>query len=254
MGIKEVEMVKKCSLPLLLMGVVFLIFILSAGIFHHDTVSADSSDVEYVPGRLVIKFSTQFGDTNRVTPWRENGIIRTGIEAVDDLCARYRIHTMRPVFSSPRFNTPDLTRYFLVEFERALNLNKVLAAFGKLGEIELAEKDIVIKKFFAAPNDSRYQDQWYLPHIEAPSGWNIQTGEAGVILAVADSGVKYDHEDLAANIWKNLPEYNGAPNIDDDGNGFIDDIYGWNFHGDNNDPMDEDGHGTHIAGIVEKRL
>jgi subtilisin family serine protease len=153
-------------------------------------------------------------------------------------------------FLPPNSSTPDLTRYFLVEFDRAINLNKILAAFTKLAEIELAEKDIVIKKFFAAPNDSRYQYQWYLPHIEAPSGWNIQTGEAGVILAVVDFGVKYDHEDLEGNIWKNQPELNGIPNIDDDGNGFIDDIYGWDFSGDNNEPMDEVGHGTHIAGIA----
>jgi hypothetical protein len=106
MGVKEVEMVKKCFLFLLLMGIIFLLFILSPGIFHHDTVSADSPAVEYVPGRLVIKFSTQFGESNRIIPWRENGIIRTGIGAVDELCSRYRIHTMRPLFSSPKFKYP----------------------------------------------------------------------------------------------------------------------------------------------------
>lgn len=89
-----------------------------------------------------------------------------------------------------------------------------------------------------------------------PEGWkHIKDndkhpgGSSDVIIAVIDTGVDYNHLDLRNNIWVNPAEIpdNG---IDDDGNGYIDDIYGWNCVGDNNDPMDDNGHGTHVAGII----
>ena len=85
--------------------------------------------------------------------------------------------------------------------------------------------------------------------VNAPEVWEQgYTGE-GVVVAVLDTGVDYNHNDLEDNIWTNSGEIanNG---IDDDGNGYIDDFYGWNFDGNNNNTMDVDGHGTHVAGTI----
>lgn len=111
------------------------------------------------------------------------------------------------------------------------------------------------------PDDPGFSLQWGLENtgqapfygkpgadISAKTAWGATTGSSTVTIALIDTGVDYNHPDLAANIWKNSGEYlNGA---DDDGNGYIDDIRGWNFVSKNNDPMDDNGHGTHCAGTL----
>jgi subtilisin family serine protease len=236
--------------PLSLQGVLLFLLLVLAAVLPHDGLRAEALPAQYLPGRLVLKFSVQFGAANPVTPREESGVIHTGIAAVDDLCAQYQVHTMRQIFPAPKFSIPDLTRYYLIEFDPSHDLDTVLNAFAALDEIELAEKDRIIESFFAVPNDSRYDSQWHLPQIDAPAAWASQAGNATAVLAVIDFGVTYNHEDLAGNIWKNPAEINGVPNVDDDNNGFVDDIRGWNFHDDNNDPLDGNGHGTHIAGIA----
>ncbi|MBT4792810.1 MAG: S8 family serine peptidase [Halobacteriovoraceae bacterium] len=80
--------------------------------------------------------------------------------------------------------------------------------------------------------------------------WNITKGHKDVVIAVIDTGVKWDHPELKSNMWVNSLEKNGQKGIDDDGNGYIDDIYGYDFSENDSDPMDEYGHGTHCAGII----
>ena len=112
----------------------------------------------------------------------------------------------------------------------------------------------------STPNDPYYASLWGLNNtgqtggtadadVDAPEAWNISTGSAEVIVAVLDSGVAYDHEDLTANMWIN-PGETPANGVDDDGNGYIDDIYGYDFVNKDSDPMDDAGHGSHCAGTI----
>lgn len=118
------------------------------------------------------------------------------------------------------------------------------------------------------PNDPGYYYQWYLEKIKAPDSWETTTGSKEVVIAFLDSGVDLDHPDLQKNIWVNMDEIDGD-NIDNDKNGFVDDVHGWDFIEENNDPnpkftqncVNKDGtvkekcnlglnHGTIIAGVA----
>lgn len=101
----------------------------------------------------------------------------------------------------------------------------------------------------ATPNDPNFSSLWGMTRINAPQAWDRTTGSRSIIVAVIDTGVDYNHPDLAANIWRNTREIAGN-GIDDDGNGFRDDIRGWDFANNDNNPMDDQGHGTHVAGTI----
>lgn len=112
----------------------------------------------------------------------------------------------------------------------------------------------------AKTNDTDFSELWGLHNtgqtggtknadINAPQAWNTQMGSKNVVVAVIDTGVDYEHPDLADNMWTNSGETAGNSK-DDDGNGFVDDVYGYNWLDSNGDPMDDHSHGTHVAGIV----
>ena len=136
----------------------------------------------------------------------------------------------------------------LVKIPKNISLQDALAKYNKNSNVIYAEPNYVYTED-SIPDDTYYNNQWGLSQINAPEAWNITTGSSKVIIAVVDSGIDLNHSDLKANIWVNPGEIPGN-GIDDDHNGYIDDVYGWNFIDNNNNVTDNDGHGTHVAGII----
>lgn len=104
-------------------------------------------------------------------------------------------------------------------------------------------------RLLAAANDPRLSELWGLEKIEAPKVWSQATNTPRVVIGVIDSGINYRHPDLAANVWRNPGEIPGN-GVDDDQNDYIDDIHGIDLLDKDGDPMDDLGHGTHIAGTI----
>ena len=133
--------------------------------------------------------------------------------------------------------------------------------------MRFAEPDAVYR-VDTLPNDPLFGQLWGLNNtgqtvksstgtadadIDAPEAWSTTTGSSSVVVAVIDSGVDWHHPDLAANIWTNPGESCpgcASDGIDNDGNGYVDDVHGWDFVNDDNDPFDDHGHGTHVAGTI----
>lgn len=145
-------------------------------------------------------------------------------------------------------------------------VEEALAWYRARPEVEYAEPNWRVRKADTLPNDGLFGNQWWLRNtgqslngiagtagadLGATQAWDTGTGTASIIVGVVDTGVDYNHPDLATNIWTNAGEVAGN-GLDDDGNGYTDDARGWNFANNNNDPMDDDsdGHGTHVAGII----
>lgn len=128
--------------------------------------------------------------------------------------------------------------------------------------VAYAEPDYIVHAFANIPNDARFGEQWGLNNtgqtggaadadIDAPEGWDINNDASGIVVGVVDTGARYTHEDLAANMWQNTNEIPGN-GTDDDSNGFIDDQFGINALNNSGDPFDDSvsGHGTHVSGTV----
>lgn len=101
----------------------------------------------------------------------------------------------------------------------------------------------------ATPNDANFGDLWGMQRIQAPLAWDTTTGDTNVVVADIDTGVDYNHEDLADNMWTN-PGETADDGIDNDGNGWVDDVYGIDAVNGDSDPWDDKGHGTHTSGTM----
>jgi serine protease len=230
------------------------IFLLS--VFAINILAADrmSSNDDVVAGVVIVKFSESISLTKLASERNLEPIIE-----------KYAIQQFQPVLK----NLPVLAKQ-----SSAGNLKSVYYAYynSQVSPFIVAEElkrsstqivyaepkylHFVSETKVEPPNDSLYQQQYHLPNVNAAEAWNITRGEMGnVVIAIVDGGTEINHPDLNANFWNNPNE---IPNdgIDNDNNGFIDDIHGWNFPNDSNDPTGlpstpiNANHGTHTAGIA----
>jgi subtilisin family serine protease len=147
-----------------------------------------------------------------------------------------------------------------VKLKKGLTVAEAIKEYQADPDVEYAEPNYLVSSL-ALPNDTRFVELWNLYNtgqsggasgadINAPSAWDISTGSSDVVVAVIDTGIDYTHPDLMANLWTSPTELNGQTGTDDDGNGYADDIYGYNALTHAGDPLDDFGHGTHVAGII----
>lgn len=198
-----------------------------------QSVTATSNGMDRVPGDALVKFK------GGVTADQKNQIhAEIDAEVLSEI--------------------PEL-RVDRVKSKRGESTEALLKRYKANPNVEYAEPNGLFHVQLA-PNDPRFSELYGLNNtgqtggavdadIDAPEAWDIQTGSNGVVVADIDTGVDYNHPDLAANMWTNPGEIPGN-GIDDDGNGYIDDARGWNFVSNNNNPFDDFGHGTHTVGTI----
>ncbi len=201
----------------------------------------------YVPGEVLVKFRDEASSS--------------GIQSLNMVAGATEIRVLS-------VNARMIHQYKL---EGALSVDEAVSKYRSNPAVEYAEPNYLYW-LQATPNDAQFGTLWGLHNIgqvvngtagkadadiDAPEAWDISTGSPNVTVAVIDSGIAYDHPDLAPNIWTNPKEIPGN-GVDDDGNGLVDDVHGWDFHMNDSDPIDpvdlnpggNPGHGTHVAGII----
>lgn len=136
-----------------------------------------------------------------------------------------------------------------VEYNASLALSDCSSILSIIGDSTLRCQPNFVYTTGALPNDTDFSSLYAMPQIEAPAAWEVTTGSSNIIVAILDTGIDYTHPDLTSNIWTNLGEIAGN-GLDDDGNGYIDDVYGYDFYNEDSDPYDDHGHGTHCAGTL----
>ncbi len=222
------------------------------------TVAGGADDVlpEYAPGEILIRVS---GGAAKPT--------RAGLEALETLKNRYGLVGETRLFppdpgrgaAAKVAGAPALHRWRRLRLSSTQDPHVIARDYARLELVEYAQPNY-LRRPGGYPNDSLFTQQWNLEAM----GWNgaeLESAEE-VVVAVIDSGLEWDHPDIASQVWVNAVEAEGSTGVDDDGNGYVDDWIGWDFsdapglpgQGDyleqDNQPWDESGHGTHVAGII----
>jgi subtilisin family serine protease len=208
-----------------------LLVALMAGAVHaaaaprRTSLRGATAPAAFVPGELVVRFKAGASAAAR----------RTALNAEN---ATVKMPLLLPRAALVRLPAGDSVAAAARELERDPNV--------------ISAEPNHVYRLSGVPNDLRFTELWGLNQpsdadVDAPEAWERTTGSRNVIVAVLDSGVDYTHPDLADNVWVNDDPVDGA---DNDGNGFLDDTHGWDFVASDHSPLDENGHGTHVAGTI----
>ena len=209
----------------------------------HALIAPSCSYPTYKEGELIVKFKKGFSPKIRMM----DTFITFGLKNLDNLNRVYRVSNLEKLMDLP---SGDICK---LRFSEDIDPVKLAEEYEKSPYVEYAEPNYIYR-VFSVPNDPFFHLQWSLNQsmdhdIDAPEAWNLTTGRGDIVIAVIDTGVNYSHPDLAGNIWINEDEIPGN-STDDDGNGYVDDYHGWDFVNEDNEPLDDSGHGTHCAGII----
>ncbi|MEM6345132.1 MAG: S8 family serine peptidase [Bacteroidota bacterium] len=203
----------------------------------------------YLDGRLYVKVLDK--ENRRLYSVSELNQYQKPLEWVD-LVQRYQIQEIKPAFAA--LSSPKLDRTYEIVFDKTDKTQALLRELASIPYLEYAERVPLARKTLT-PNDPYLSNQWFLNSIQALQAHDIHTGSNSVV-AIVDDAVRITHEDLAPNLWTNPGEIPND-NIDNDGNGYVDDIHGWDPADNDNDPNPPNTatnsnftHGTHCAGIV----
>lgn len=135
-----------------------------------------------------------------------------------------------------------------IKLPDGISVEEGIRTYKDLPEIAEAQPNYIYS-INLTPNDPSYSQLYGMTKISAPTAWDTTTGSSEIVVAVIDTGINYNHVDLSANMWRNPGEIAGN-NIDDDRNGFVDDVYGYDFIYGDSDPIGDNTHGTHTAGTI----
>lgn len=224
------------KLRLLSLAAVFLSTIQS----YSQTVSPD-----FVDG--VVHFKLNDNSLLELDPYQSN------VPALNLIFTIYGVDT---IFKPFKMQGSALDKIYRLKFSNINLVENLITELELVADVEFAEK-VPLYKTTAMPNDLDIQ-QWSLDKVNAQQAWDITTGSGNVVIAVVDNAVLHSHVDLAANRWVNTSEQNGLTGFDDDLNGYVDDIYGFDVADNDGNPEPPPGtangspfiHGTHVAGIA----
>ena len=231
--------------------------------------------IGFVSNRIVVKFDSA---TMKAVNRESFKVGRTEIPALDKVAVHHGAKLIKVQFPGSherkihKGKVIELSGWHTIEFEKDIDPRTIVEEYKKIPGVISAEPVAITSLTEMTPDDTTsccissecgYDLQWHLSKIQAPAAWNITTGNPSIIVAVLDTGIRYYHKDLGGsdasyttptstngNMWINAVEKNGTTNVDDDGNGYVDDWIGWNWIDGNNDPDDTDGHGTSCASVV----
>ncbi len=223
-----------------------------------NTCPAGAQDSQCQPGEVIVKFTS---DAVRPAIKSFSGRISTGIVSLDRILGKYEVSRAVPLFPH---KSSELGSIYQLDFPEKYDSRLVAEDLSRDEHLHYA---VVrhIKKLCQEPNDPSFLsgEQWYLNTVRAPQAWDVVRADSSIIIAIVDSGVDFDHPDLWDSIWLNSGEdvdgdgrvtWKDWNNVDDDGNGYRDDFFGWDFGGSgggDNDPNENAPvHGTHCAGIA----
>lgn len=232
------------------------VFLLSSLIFSGTMLSAQSTihKTGFVPDRILVKLKNEipwkFPEIQSVTEWDKTAPLHAEWNSLQKIAKAYGVHTVTHPFRS---RSEAMDRTFQFTFSEKEQIEVLIKALSNLSFIEYAEKEPVFYPSYI-PNDYNAGQQYYIGLMDVPQAWDLTKGDTNVVIGVIDVAFMTGHQDLAANMFRNWIEINGTQGVDDDGNGYVDDIMGWDAgNGDNNtNPLQVNNfdHGTHVAGCA----